>query len=183
MSTWIHRLKKKTQLSLIWVNSLINNDEGNDSYIDNIVNRIITADCKKCHRSCVFAAACAVSLLSFMGFSLCEVIGVRFAFLSETLEPHVGVGVTCCNTPAALHCLWDTSQVWEGVQKKKKCPVDSLSPHLCPISPHPSSPRRGEEEGGTIICGWSNRRCRRWGRSQGHFFSRTPGWGLQSCLL
>lgn len=28
------------------MNSLINNDDGDDSYIDNIINRIITADCK-----------------------------------------------------------------------------------------------------------------------------------------
>lgn len=45
---------------------------------------------KKCHRSCVFAAACTVSLSSFLGFALREVISVRFGILSQTLELHVG---------------------------------------------------------------------------------------------
>lgn len=81
------------------MNSLINNDDGNDSYCnnhDNIINRMITADCKNCHRSCVFAAACTVSLSSFLGFALREVISVRLGILSQTLEPmggEWGVGV------------------------------------------------------------------------------------------
>lgn len=112
MSTWIHRLKKKRNNWALWVNSLINNDDGDDYYRnnhDNNINRIITADCKKCHRSCVFAAACTVSLSSFLGFPLREVISVRLGILSQKLEPHMGVPM-CRNTPTAMHCLWDTSQ-------------------------------------------------------------------------
>lgn len=147
------QIKKKKQLSFLWVNSLINNDDGDDSYHnnhDNIINRIITADCKKCHRSCVFAAACTVSLSLFLGFALREVISVRLGILPQTLELRMG-GATCRNTPAALHCLSDTSQgIRVGVQMKKR-PADSLPPHPSPISPHPSfisqkEGRRGEGE-------------------------------------
>lgn len=44
---------------------------------------------KKCHRSCVFAAACTVSLSSFQGFAIREVISVRFGILSQILELHI----------------------------------------------------------------------------------------------
>lgn len=88
------QIKKKKHLSFFFlrVNSLINNDDVDDSYRnnhDNIINRIITADCNKCHRSCVFAAACTVSLSSFLGFALREVISVHFGILSQTLELHM----------------------------------------------------------------------------------------------
>lgn len=72
---------------------------------------------KKCHRSCVFAAACTVSLSSFLGFALREVISVHLGILSQTLELRMG-GATCRNTPAALHCLWDTSQ---GIRVGEEC--------------------------------------------------------------
>lgn len=51
------QIKKKDITELfLWVNSLINNDDGDGFYHnhDNIMNRFITADCRKCQRSCVF---------------------------------------------------------------------------------------------------------------------------------
>lgn len=89
------------------MNSLINNDDGDDSYCntyDIIINRIITADCKK--RSCVFAAARTVSLSSFLGLALREVISVRFGILSQTLELRLGGGgLHAVMSLAALHYL------------------------------------------------------------------------------
>ena len=93
------------------MNSLINNDDGDDSYCNNhdsIINRIITADCKNAIRSCVFAAACTVSLSSFLGIALREVISVRLGILSQTLELRIGGGgaLRAVTPPrVALHCL------------------------------------------------------------------------------
>lgn len=107
---------------------------------------------------------------------------MRLGILSQTLELRMG-GATCCNTPAALHCLWDTSQGIRGggggVQMKKR-PADSLpqQPPLLPrISLHPSF----KEGGGEITGGGENKRG--FGGTRGRFFSHTPGLSLQSCSL
>lgn len=117
----------------------------------------------------MFAAACTVSLSSFLGIALREVISVRLGILSQTLELRIGVGggLRAVTPPVALHCLWDKSQGirvgvrdrggGDGVQMKKR-PADSLPPLTPPqsISPHPSfvCPERVGGKGGGEVIGW-----------------------------
>lgn len=73
----------------------------------------------------------------FLGFALREVISVRRGFLSQTLELRMGGA----DTPAALHCLWDTSQGIRGGMQMKKRPAFSLPDFT---SPPLRRGRRGE---------------------------------------
>lgn len=115
----------------------------------------------------MFAAACTVSLSSFLGIALREVISVRLGILSQTLELRIGGGALRAVTPpVALHCLWDKSQGirvgvrdrgGDGVQMKKR-PADSLPPSPLPNQfhlIHPSSAQKEwEERGGGEVIGW-----------------------------
>lgn len=151
MSTWIHRLKKRNNWAL-WVNSLINNDDGDDSYRnnhDNIINRIIIADCKKCHRSCLFCRSLHSIALVISRFP--TTWGHQRAprhFISDTRAAYGGA--LCVVTPQrrCSACGIHHRALHGGVQKKKRLaypPPTTMAPPLPNfISPLPSSPTRRE---------------------------------------
>lgn len=112
MSTWIHRFYKRNTKLVLRVTSLINNNDDGDSYLNNY-HIVFTADCrKKCHKFCVFAAACTVSLSSIPGFALREIISVHLGILAQISHLHMGVLHAATNRGPVL--LEDKSQGIQG---------------------------------------------------------------------
>lgn len=131
-----------------------------------------TATKKKCHKFCVFAAACTVSLSSFTGFALCEIIGVHLSILAQTSGLHMGVlhAVTTCG-PVLLE---DKSQ---GVQGKGRSDTGRKWRKLI-TSPAPlqnftsdllMASREKEEEARGRIMNWRERETY-WGVGQFRIF-------------
>lgn len=63
-----------------------------------IITPFLQQTAEKCHKFCVFAAACTVSLSSIPGFALREIISVRLGILAQISDLHMGVlrAVTNC---------------------------------------------------------------------------------------
>lgn len=111
---------------------------------------------KKCHKFCVFAAACTVSLSSITGFILREIISVHLSILAQISGVHMGVlhAVTTCG-PVLLE---DKSQGIEGrgrsgTERKWRNTQLIISPRLSRISPQTffCLPEKEEEARGRIM--------------------------------
>lgn len=63
-----------------------------------IITLFLQQAAEKCHKFCVFAAACTVSLSSIPGFALREIISVHLGILAQISDVHMGVlrAVTNC---------------------------------------------------------------------------------------
>lgn len=107
----------------------------------------------KCHKFCVFAAACTVSLSSFTGFALREIISVHLSVLAQTSGLHMGVlhAVTTCG-PVLLE---DKSQGVQGKgrsgtgrkwRKADYLPCTSPEFHLRPSFGFQREGRRGKRQ-------------------------------------
>lgn len=77
-----------------------------------IITLFLQQTAKKCHKFCVFAAACTVSLSSITAFALREIISVHPSILAQISGLHMGVlhAVTTCG-PVLLE---DKSQGIQG---------------------------------------------------------------------
>lgn len=61
-----------------------------------IITPFLQQTAEKCHKFCVFAAACTVSLSSIPGFALREIISVHLGILAQISKSAHGCA-TCCN--------------------------------------------------------------------------------------
>lgn len=77
-----------------------------------IITLFLQQTAEKCHKFCVFVAACTVSLSSIPGFALREIINVHVGILAQIPDLHMGVLHAVTNRGPVL--LEDKSQGIQG---------------------------------------------------------------------